>query len=129
MATMSHKQQMRRSPPFYIRLLYKLISHHSYFTASGSAPAQSTSAKSKQKLETLFDSLRDGDDDADTVTIDGTMKYFQDIGVNFEDASLFVALEAVKATTMGELEKTPFVNGWLEKGYISQPSTPISSIA
>ena len=52
-------------------------------------------------------------DDQDTVGPDGTMKYFEAIGCNLEDASVFVAIETLGAENIGELKKDGFVNGWI----------------
>lgn len=46
------------------------------------------------------------------------MQYLTDIGVNVEDASLFYALDVLKADSFGELTKTGFVEGWLATPYV-----------
>lgn len=45
------------------------------------------------------------------------MQYLEQLGVNFEDASMFVALQVLKAENIGELHKDGFVKGWKEAGY------------
>lgn len=116
----------------------------SYFSSGGSVGAANTAnsgnaAARESALRAQFDGLRgsfappssaarstsndapadppcgagDGDD-KDTVGPDGTMQYFQAIGCNLEDASVFVAIETLRAENIGELKRDGFVNGWIE---------------
>lgn len=50
------------------------------------------------------------------MSVDGTMKYLQDLGVNLEDASILVPLEIVQAPCFGEISKDGFVDGWKAVG-------------
>lgn len=70
---------------------------------------------SKATLTKLFDQYRDGSTDADVVGVEGTMKYFQEIGVDVEGLESLAALEIVQAPTMGEMTRDGFVSGWQER--------------
>lgn len=47
----------------------------------------------------------------------GMLTYLTDIGVDPNAADLFIALEIVQATTLGELNKQAFVKGWKDARY------------
>lgn len=49
-------------------------------------------------------------------TVEGTMQYLTDLGVNVENAELLVALEIIQAPALGEMSKEAFVNAWKEIG-------------
>jgi DCN1-like protein 1/2 len=55
-------------------------------------------------------------DEKDTVAVNGTMTYLNDLGVNLENAELLVALEIVQAPAVGEMSKQGFVDGWSAVG-------------
>jgi DCN1-like protein 1/2 len=40
-------------------------------------------------------------DDEDVTSVEGTMKYLQDLGLNLESADILVALEIVQAPSLG----------------------------
>lgn len=44
------------------------------------------------------------------------MGYLESLGVSIEDASMFVALQILKAEGLGELKKDNFIKGWKEAG-------------
>jgi DCN1-like protein 1/2 len=58
-------------------------------------------------------------DEPDTISVDGTMRYFESLGVNLEDASMLVPMEIIQAPTVGEISKEGFVNGWKAVQYVS----------
>jgi DCN1-like protein 1/2 len=67
-------------------------------------------------LNKLFDRYQEAKaQDKDTVGVEGTMKYFQDTGVNAEELDALAALEIVQAPTMGEMSRDGFVTGWEER--------------
>ncbi|TQV91910.1 defective in cullin neddylation protein 1 [Cordyceps javanica] len=78
----------------------------------GTAPQHSSSLDAE--LNTLFDSLRDGEDDTkDRMELTSTMKYLQnDLKVNIENAELFVVLELLQAPSIGEISRHGYVEGW-----------------
>ena len=45
--------------------------------------------------------------------MDGTMRYFQDVGVNVEDISMLVISELLSCPTMGEMRRSGFLEGWV----------------
>ncbi|KAK9791871.1 putative Cullin binding-domain-containing protein [Seiridium cardinale] len=68
-------------------------------------------------LKTQFDSLRNTKEDpADAIGAEGSMQYLEQLGVGLDDASMFYALQLVKAQNIGELTKEGFVKGWKEAG-------------
>lgn len=52
------------------------------------------------------------EDSKDSLDADSTMSYFQELGANLEDASLFLALEIVQAENIGSISRQGFVKGW-----------------
>ncbi|KAK8113182.1 hypothetical protein PG984_013708 [Apiospora sp. TS-2023a] len=97
--------------PFGLRQLGPAL-----FYASGASGVSAPGVSRESSLQKQFESLRDAQDDKDKIGTDNTMKYFESIGVNLEDASMFIALEIVKAETIGEIKKDGFVSGWAEAG-------------
>lgn len=59
-----------------------------------------------------------GDDDPkDSIGADSVMSYLGDeLKINLEDASLFVALEMFQAPVIGEITRSGFVEGWKKSG-------------
>lgn len=56
-------------------------------------------------------------DDKDKMELESTMTYLEKhLGVNLENAELFIALEIVKAPNLGEITRRGFVEGWLSQG-------------
>ena len=51
-------------------------------------------------------------DEVDTISVEGTMKYLADLGINMESAEFLVPLEIVQAPALGEITKDGFVDGW-----------------
>ena len=90
----------------------------------------------ESKLDALFNSLRgrfvfiycgmdvaltpctDGqNDEKDKLEVDSTMSYLDSkLGVNLENAELFIALEIVQAPNVGEITRSGFVEGWKQAG-------------
>ena len=67
-------------------------------------------------LNKLFDRYQEaGAPDKDIVGVEGTMRYFDDTGVDAEGLDALAALEIVQAPTMGEMSRDGFVKGWLER--------------
>jgi DCN1-like protein 1/2 len=52
------------------------------------------------------------------------MRYFQDLGLNLENAEIFVPLEIVQAPQLAELSKDSFIEGWKTVGYVSYHTMP-----
>ena len=51
-------------------------------------------------------------DEVDNISVEGTMKYLADLGINMENAEFLVPLEIVQAPALGEITKDGFVDGW-----------------
>lgn len=86
---------------------------NTYYSGGGGGSAGASA--SKATLTKLFDQYRDSSADADIIGVEGTMKYFQDIGVDVEGLESLAAFEIVQAPTMGEIQREGFVNGWQER--------------
>jgi DCN1-like protein 1/2 len=88
---------------------------HSYYSGGSGGNAQSSSA-AKANLNKLFDRYQDaGAPDKDVVGVEGTMRYFEETGVDAEGLEALVALEVVQAPTMGEMSRDGFIKGWSER--------------
>jgi DCN1-like protein 1/2 len=95
--------------------LLLLTSYYRYYGGGGSSSPQSSSAV-KSTLNALFDKYREADaQDKDVVGAEGTMKFFEDIGVNAEDLDALATFEIIQAPTMGEMSREGFVKGWTER--------------
>jgi DCN1-like protein 1/2 len=57
-------------------------------------------------------------DDKDKTGVNGTMRYLQDLGLNLENAEMFVPLEIVQAPALAEMSKDGFVEGWKAIGFV-----------
>jgi DCN1-like protein 1/2 len=55
-------------------------------------------------------------DENDTIGVDGTMLYFEDLGINLETVGFLVPMEIVQAPALGEITKEGFVGGWKRIG-------------
>lgn len=72
--------------------------------------------EAEPKLDKMFDSLRNpSEDDKDALGVESTMKYLTSLGLNPESGEIFVALELVRAPTLGEITRKGFVDGWKAK--------------
>lgn len=116
--------------------------NYRYFNAGGSSGA---SGAAPAKLDQEFDALKsesfrenglvfsrsprayvlvanslsrtDPDEDSkDLLGVNSTMEYLGSLGVNPENAEVFVAMELLQAPNFGELTRKGFVDGWQEAG-------------
>lgn len=63
------------------------------------------------------DSIIDPSEDAtDTIGAESAMQYLEQLQIQFDDASMFLALYVLKAENIGELKKDGFVQGWKDAG-------------
>jgi len=84
---------------------------NSYFSGGGGGPGASTATKNN--LNKLFDSYReDVATSPDSVATDGSLQYFEEIGVDVEGMEVLAVLEVIQAPTMGEMNREGFVEGW-----------------
>ncbi|KAI9860745.1 MAG: Scaffold-type E3 ligase [Trichoglossum hirsutum] len=85
--------------------------------SGGSASVGGPSGSSTSSLSRLFDQYRDPTSDpADTITVNGAMKYFTDIKVELEEITVLVICEALKSPTIGEFARDGFIEGWKALG-------------
>ncbi|KXJ88941.1 Cullin binding-domain-containing protein [Microdochium bolleyi] len=104
-----------------------------YFATTGGQAGQ----VKESQLSELFDKLKGPEDSKDALDADSTMSYFQQLGANLEQASLFIALELVQAENIGQISREGFVKGWssvpaeanltAQKQYFSQLERRLSS--
>jgi len=85
----------------------------SYYASTGSAPP----TKGNDNLTKQFEKYRSPTDEEGVITVEGTMSYLQDLGINLNNAELLVALEIIQAPALGEMSKEGFVNGWKDRGF------------
>lgn len=55
-------------------------------------------------------------DEVDTIGVEGTMQYFEHLGINLESVEFLVPMEIVQAPALGEIGKEGFVTGWRRIG-------------
>jgi DCN1-like protein 1/2 len=94
----------------------------SYYATSGRSPPSvsgSTLEAATKSLSTLFDKFRAATDDSNTISAEGSMAYLVQLGTDFEDCSMFVPLCIVSAPCVGEVERKPFIDGWLAESRTS----------
>ncbi|KAL0636912.1 Scaffold-type E3 ligase [Maublancomyces gigas] len=86
-----------------------------YFT-SNNAPPTPASTSSVASLNKIFDSYREQGDPPNIITVNGAMKYLQDIDIGLEEPTILVIAELLQAPTMGEFAREGFVDGWKTSG-------------
>lgn len=64
------------------------------------------------------------DPDADTVGVEGSMRYLGDLGVQLDEPVLLAVLTDINAPTMGEMTRQGFLDGWKSLKYHSPPLFP-----
>ncbi|RDB17739.1 Defective in cullin neddylation protein 1 [Hypsizygus marmoreus] len=105
----------------YKRLDMAIDAYYNDPTALSSTPSrQTTSAPSTSKLTTLFNRYKDPD--ADEITVDGTIKLCEDLGVNPEDVVLLAVAYELKSPRVGEWKKQGWIEGWKGIGCDSIPA-------
>ncbi|KAL8748671.1 MAG: hypothetical protein Q9199_008112, partial [Rusavskia elegans] len=81
-----------------------------YFQSNNPSKDASSSTSALTKL---FDSYRDNPkDEPDTIGVEGSMRYLQDLGLSLEEPVVLAILTELAAPTMGELTRSGFVEGW-----------------
>ena len=148
-AHLSMRHKMGQSPKLMLRLSLLSFSvscnlgsladlrSHRYFSSNSNGGGAGAASK-EAALDKMFDELR-GESCADTlqmgpglilwvdlsrdsndaISAESTMAYLADLGVDMENAEMFVALELVQAPSFGEITRTGFVEGWKAAGYAS----------
>ncbi|EFQ35414.1 uncharacterized protein GLRG_10558 [Colletotrichum graminicola M1.001] len=84
----------------------------------------------------MFDKLRDDSkDEKDSLGLDTTMAYLQDLGVNLENAELLVVMELLQAPSVGEITRKGYVDGWkatgaaTRQGHVAHIKSLVSSLS
>lgn len=65
-----------------------------------------------------YPTLDEKTDEVDTIGIDGTMQYFEQLGIDLESVEFLIPMEIVQAPALGEITKDGFVSGWRKIGYV-----------
>ena len=87
-----------------------LTFEYRYFSGGGGS---GVSSSAKANLNKLFDSYRDdATNSPDTIGPEGSMGYFEQLGVNLEGMDSLAVMEVIQAPTMGEIGREGFVEGW-----------------
>ncbi|KAK6536508.1 Scaffold-type E3 ligase [Arthrobotrys megalospora] len=84
-------------------------------TSSGSGPT------SQGSIHAIFDQYRQPEDSPDTLTIAGTMAYFEALGLQVEDVTVVPLSKALGSESMGEFTRQGFTDGWMQLGADSLP--------
>jgi len=64
----------------------------------------------------LLEGVDPATDPADTITVNGAMRYFTDLKVELEEITVLVICEALKSPTIGEFVRDGFIEGWKTLG-------------
>lgn len=56
-------------------------------------------------------------DEPDTIGVEGSMRYLQDLGLSLEEPVVLAILTELAAPTMGELTRSGFIDGWKRLRY------------
>ncbi|KAF1957940.1 DUF298-domain-containing protein [Byssothecium circinans] len=90
---------------------------NTFFGSGGVGAGQGNSSAVKANLTKLFDTYREDVANApDSVGPDGSMRYFQTLGIDLEGLDVLVVSEIIQAPTMAEMSRQGFVDGWAEAG-------------
>ncbi|KAL8686410.1 MAG: hypothetical protein Q9218_007123 [Villophora microphyllina] len=97
---------------------------NAYYNAN-SNKSSASDLSSTQSLNKLFDKYRDLENNAsgepDTIAVEGSMKYFADLGIALDEPVVLVISSELNAPTMGELTRQGFVDGWKRLRYFHPP--------
>ncbi|KZL82992.1 defective in cullin neddylation protein 1, partial [Colletotrichum incanum] len=105
----------KHKPPKH-ELVIEEKNQSGYFSG-GSGTSTPTTSALETSLNQMFDKLRDDSkDEKDSLGLDSTMAYLQDLGVNLENAELLVVMELLQAPSVGEVTRKGYVDGWKATG-------------
>lgn len=79
------------------------------YMGGGSNQFAEKQKKQKQQIEKVFDKYKQ---DKDSIGIDGTLEYLNDLGLNPEDETVLALCMELKAPAEGQFDRTGFVSGW-----------------
>jgi len=69
-----------------------------------------TGPSATKKLGELFEKYKDKDND--NITVEGTMDFCQDVGLDLEDAVTLAVSHELQSKTMGEFSRAGWLEGW-----------------
>lgn len=69
----------------------------------------------------------DADPEGEDITVDGTIRFCQDLAVDPEDVVLLAVAFELKSPRMGEWERKGWVDGWKALGCVSPSLAPLPS--
>ena len=72
--------------------------------------------------------LAANDDEADSIGVEGSIRYLNDIGVELDEVVVLAILTEISAPTMGEISRKGFVDGWRSTRYKSFISIDLREI-
>ncbi|KAF9512840.1 hypothetical protein BS47DRAFT_1330049 [Hydnum rufescens UP504] len=78
--------------------------------ATLAAAREPSGAQATKKLGELFDEYKDNG--GETMTVDGTMAFCQDINLDLDDVVLLALSYELKSPQMGEFSRTGWIEGW-----------------
>ncbi|KAJ7613736.1 Cullin binding-domain-containing protein [Mycena polygramma] len=86
---------------------------------ASSPPPRAAPAASTSKLNAIFDKYKDPD--GTDITVDGTIRLCEDLGVNPEDVVLLAVAYELKSPRMAQWSRAGWVEGWKSIGCDSLP--------
>lgn len=81
-----------------------------YFNDAGDVPPAAPTGTNRSKLNQLFDSYKDPD--TDSILVDGTLRFCQDLGVDPEDVVLLAVAYELKSPAVAEFPREGWLSGW-----------------
>ncbi|KIP03035.1 hypothetical protein PHLGIDRAFT_78198 [Phlebiopsis gigantea 11061_1 CR5-6] len=96
------------------------IAIDAYYNEPMMSRQQPPPAPSTSKLNQLFDQYKDPD--GEDITVDGTIKLCEDLGVDPEDVVLLAVAFELKSPGMGEWTRKGWVDGWKAVGCDALPT-------
>ncbi|KAA1474110.1 DUF298-domain-containing protein [Dentipellis sp. KUC8613] len=98
----------------YNRVDMAVDSYYNELSSGRVAKSGSDGAPSTSKLNQLFDTYKDPD--GDDITVDGTIKLCEDLGVDPEDVVLLAVAYELKSPRVGEWARKGWIEGWKNVG-------------
>ncbi|KAF5528397.1 Defective in cullin neddylation protein 1 [Colletotrichum aenigma] len=90
--------------------------HSGYFSGTSGTTTPTTSALDTS-LGQMFDKLRDDSrDEKDTMGVESTMAYLENLGVDLENAEMLVVAELLQSPSIGAITKKGYIDGWKTTG-------------
>ncbi|KAI8229433.1 hypothetical protein K4K57_007243 [Colletotrichum sp. SAR 10_99] len=89
-----------------------------YFSGTSGTTTPTTSALDTS-LGQMFDKLRgtdDSRDEKDTMGVESTMAYLENLGVDLENAEMLVVAELLQSPSIGAITKKGYIDGWKTTG-------------